>query len=161
MVIEKDLTFQILWPKEKQIEENRINNNSIVAKLSYGNFSCIFTGDIEKIAERQMLEEYKKDLSILKSTVLKVPHHGSKTSSTEEFLNAVKPKIALIGVGEKNTFGHPNSDVLKRLEQSGGRVFRTDEHGEVTIRINRKEKIWINKMINQENKEKNKYNGKY
>lgn len=85
--------------------------------MSYGNFSCIFTGDIEKIAERQILEEYKKDLSILKSTVLKVPHHGSKTSSTEEFLNAVKPKIALIGVGKNNNFGHPNLEVLKRLER--------------------------------------------
>lgn len=86
-----------------------------MAKLLYKNFSCIFTGDIEEIAEKQILEEYKQDLKTLKSTILKVAHHGSKTSSTEEFLNAVKSKIALIGVGKNNNFGHPNNEVLERL----------------------------------------------
>ena len=75
-------------------------------------------------------------------------HHGSKTSSCEEFIKKVKPKIALIGVGKKNTFGHPNLDVLERLEKGGIKVFRTDECGEITIKINRKGGIWINKMIN-------------
>ena len=75
----------------------------------------IFTGDIEEIAEKQILKEYKNNLQILKSNVLKVAHHGSKTSSSEEFIEAVKPKIALIGVGENNTFGHPNDNVLNRL----------------------------------------------
>lgn len=74
----------------------------------------LFTGDIEEIAEKQILEEYK-NLNILKSTILKVGHHGSKTSSSQSFLEAVKPKIALIGVGENNTFGHPNDVVIERL----------------------------------------------
>ena len=112
--IEKDLKIQILWPKEEQISENILNNNSIVAKLSYKNLSMLFTGDIEEIAEKQILREYKNS-NILNSTILKVGHHGSKTSSTQEFLEAVNPQIALIGVGKNNNFGHPNDVVLERL----------------------------------------------
>ena len=76
----------------------------------------LFTGDIEKEAEQKLLNLYKKT-NRLKATVLKVPHHGSKTSTTGEFLKAVTPKIALIGVGENNLFGHPNGEVLERLKQ--------------------------------------------
>lgn len=75
----------------------------------------LLTGDIEKIAEEQILEEYKS-VDILKSTILKIGHHGSKTSSTQGFLEKVNPKIALIGVGKNNTFGHPSDSVIKRLE---------------------------------------------
>lgn len=114
LVIEEKIKIQILWPKLEQIEENILNNNSIVAKLVYKNFSMLFTGDIEEIAEKQILEEYKSS-DILKSTILKVAHHGSKTSSIEQFLETIKPKIALIGVGKNNTFGHPNNNVIKRL----------------------------------------------
>ena len=115
--IEKDLYFDILWPNNsKLISDNVLNNNSIVCKLHYKNFSMMFTGDIEEIAEKQILKEYKNNLQLLKSTILKVGHHGSKTSSTQEFVKAVKPKIALIGVGKNNTFGHPNNEVIKRLE---------------------------------------------
>ena len=114
--IEKDLYFDILWPdKNNFISENALNNNSIVCKLNYKNFSMIFTGDIEEIAEKKILEKYKNKPNLLKADTLKVAHHGSKTSSTEEFVEAVKPKIALIGVGENNNFGHPNDNVLERL----------------------------------------------
>ncbi|HBC85217.1 MAG TPA: hypothetical protein DCZ30_07515 [Clostridiales bacterium] len=84
-------------------------------KLNYNNFSILLTGDIEKIAEEQILSEYK-NMNILKSTVLKIGHHGSKTSSTERFLEKVNPKIALIGVGKDNTFGHPSNSVIERLK---------------------------------------------
>ena len=106
------MKIHILWPEEKQIQENVLNNNSIVCKLVYKDFSMLFTGDIEEVAEKQI---YKKSL-ILYSTVLKVAHHGSKTSSIQEFLELVKPKIALIGVGDKNKFGHPNNEVLEILQ---------------------------------------------
>ena len=76
----------------------------------------VFTGDIEEIAEKKILPEYKNNLRMLNSTILKIAHHGSKTSSMQEFLEAVKPKIVLIGVGENNKFGHPNKEVLERLE---------------------------------------------
>lgn len=85
-----------------------------MTKLLYKNFSILFTGDIEEIAEKQILEEYKNS-NILKSEIVKVAHHGSKTSSMQSFLEKVKPKIALIGVGKDNTFGHPNDEVLERL----------------------------------------------
>lgn len=75
----------------------------------------LLTGDIEKIAEEQILDEYK-NVNILKSTILKIAHHGSKTSSTKRFLERVKPRIALIGVGKNNTFGHPSDSVIKRLK---------------------------------------------
>ena len=115
--IEKDLYFDILWPNSKAtISENNINNNSLVCKMVYHNISMLFTGDIEEIAERTILEKYK-DSNILQATILKVAHHGSKSSSIQEFLNVVNPKIALIGVGEKNTFGHPNAIVLERLKR--------------------------------------------
>lgn len=97
--IDKDLFFSILWPnKEELISKNPLNNNSIVTKLIYGKFQMLFTGDIEEIAEKKIVEEYRKNL---KATVLKIPHHGSKSSSTQEFLEAVLPKIALIGVRKR------------------------------------------------------------
>ena len=115
--IEKDLYFDILWPdKSDFINENVLNNNSIVCKLHYKCLSMLFTGDIEEIAEKSILQEYKNNPEILNSTIIKVAHHGSKSSSIQGFLDVVKPKIALIGVGENNKFGHPNEDVIKRLE---------------------------------------------
>lgn len=132
--IEKDLYFDILWPDSTNvISDNVLNNNSLVCKLEYKNFSMLFTGDIEEKAERAMLEKYKNDLRILKTTILKVAHHGSKTSSSKEFLKAIKPKIALIGVGKDNKFGHPNNIVLKNLEGLNCKIYRTDENGEIKI----------------------------
>lgn len=94
--IEKNLYFDILWPNTKnKIIENTLNNNSLVCKMVYQKFSILFTGDIEEVAEKAILEKYR-DTNTLTSTMLKVAHHGSKSSTTEEFLNATKPKIALI-----------------------------------------------------------------
>ena len=95
--IDKDVYFDILFPEEEQIGENILNNNSIVAKLYYKNFSALFTGDIEEVAENRLIEKYK-NTNYLKSTLLKVAHHGSKTSSIQDILEYTKPKIALIGV---------------------------------------------------------------
>ncbi len=111
-----EVTFHVLWPIEKQIEENMLNNNAMVMKLEYKGFSMLFTGDIEEVAEKKILNMYKNHLESLNATVLKVAHHGSKSSSTEDFLQAVNSKIAIIGVGENNLFGHPNDIVLERLQ---------------------------------------------
>lgn len=114
--IERNLYFDVLWPSSNDVvTENILNNNSLVCKLNYRNFSMLFTGDIEEIAEEKILKDVNNDL--LKADVLKVGHHGSKTSSTEEFIKVVKPKIALIGVGKNNNFGHPNNDVLNRFNE--------------------------------------------
>ena len=84
---------------------------------------------------------------MLKSTVLKVSHHGSKTSTNEEFLKSVNPKIALIGVGENNKFGHPNTEVIKRINKYGVKIYRTDTDGEISIKIKKNKNIKIKKHI--------------
>ena len=115
-------------------------------KVCFNKFSILFTGDIEKIAEEQILKEYDSKINVLKSDMIKVAHHGSSTSSTQEFIDAVKPKIALIGVGEKNKFGHPNAEVINRLIDGGTKIFRTDEMGEIILEVNPKGKIKIKKQ---------------
>lgn len=146
--IERNIYFDILWPKnDKLASENILNNNSIVCKLSYNNFSMIFTGDIEEIAEKQILNEYKHNLGVLNSQILKVAHHGSKTSSIQEFIDAINPKIALIGVGENNKFGHPNEEVLTRLKTRGTRIYRTDQNGEILVMVDKKGVIKLKKYI--------------
>lgn len=116
IIIEKNLYFYVLWPDNSNlINENPLNNNALVCKLYYKNFSCIFTGDIEKKAEKEIIKSYS-NTNLLNSTILKVAHHGSNSSSIQEFLECVKPKIALIGVGSNNLYGHPNGEVLTRLK---------------------------------------------
>ena len=138
ILIEENVYIDILWPSlNNSIYENSINNNSIVCKLSYKNFSVLFTGDIEEVAEKELIHEIG-DLNILKSTVLKVAHHGSKTSSTKEFLNAVNAKYALIGVGKNNKFGHPSDTTIENLNKTNTKIFRTDEMGEIEIKTNGK-----------------------
>lgn len=115
--IDKKLYFEVLWPdSSKSILKNSINNNAMVCKLNYKNFSMLFTGDIEEEAENIITSQYKETKN-LNSIILKVAHHGSKTSSTEKFLKLVKPKLAIIGVGENNKFGHPNDEVIQKLEE--------------------------------------------
>lgn len=148
--IEKNLYFDFLWPNsEKLILENPLNNNSIVCKLIYNNFSMLFTGDIEEIAEKQILQEYKNNLEILKSTILKVAHHGSNTSSIKDFINAVQPKIALIGVGKNNKFGHPNDEVISEFESQKVKIFRTDKCGEIDLIVDNNKNIRIKTVINE------------
>lgn len=142
----KDLAFKILHPKSKenQISENPLNNNAIVCMVKYKNRRILFTGDIEKVAENEMVKEYTNGL---KADILKVGHHGSKTSTTKEFLDLINPSVALIGVGQNNKFGHPNEDVIKRLEEKNIQIYRTDEMGEISVIIDKNGKIKINTHI--------------
>ena len=140
--IEKDIYIDVLWPSTKEIEENILNNNALVFKIVYKNFSMLFTGDIEKVAEEKILKEINP--AILKSDILKVAHHGSKTSTTQEFLDNVEPKIALIGVGKDNNFGHPSGEVIERLKSKDIKIYRTDEKGEIVLEVNKGGKITIN-----------------
>ena len=94
--------------------------------LSYREFSALFTGDIGKETE-EMLKA-----GDVRSVVMKVPHHGSGKSSSEEFLVKVKPRVSIVSVG-KNNYGHPSPDALKRLADSGNLVYRTDESGAVVV----------------------------
>ena len=116
IIIEKNLFFNILWPSEIcEVSENAINNNSIVCKMTYKSFSMLFTGDIEEPAEDAIVNKYEKT-NCLNSNILKVAHHGSKSSSINSFLKLVSPRAALIGVGANNNYGHPGQEVLDRLQ---------------------------------------------
>lgn len=142
--IDKYTYIDILWPSaSNEIQENSLNNNSLICKLIYNDFSILFTGDVEEIAEREIISKYQNNLSILKSDILKVAHHGSKTSSIVEFLNIVRPQIALIGVGESNKFGHPSENVINRLKMMEVEIYRTDEDGEIDIYVARDGKIEV------------------
>ena len=134
--IETNLYFYVLWPTStNMIFDNAINNNSLVCKLVYKNFSMLFTGDIEEIAEKAILSKYVNKQEVLNANILKVAHHGSKTSSIKEFINVVSPKYAVIGVGKDNKFGHPSEKTLETLNDKNVKIYRTDISGEITIII--------------------------
>lgn len=108
-----------------------LNDYSVVAKLTFGNRSFLFTGDAEQQSERQMVAQERSDLH---SDVLKVGHHGSSSSSTASFLEAVSPQYAVISCGKNNDYGHPHKEVMNRLQKAGIQVYRTDEQGTILIR---------------------------
>ncbi|OQX82633.1 hypothetical protein B6D60_11810 [candidate division KSB1 bacterium 4484_87] len=111
-----------------------VNNNSVVLKLIYGDRKFLFTGDIEKEAE-QALVRYG---DFLQADVLKIAHHGSSTSSSEEFVRNVKPEFAVISVSKMNRFGFPSEDVIDRLGKMRIKIARTDYNGAVIFRTNGK-----------------------
>ena len=131
--IDKFVRIKIFNPEKKLTDD--INDNSIVMKLQYLNFSCLFTGDISKTIEENLVSKYGNELN---STVLKVAHHGSKTSSEEKFIKSVRPNISLIGVGKNNKFGHPNEEVIQVLENINSAIYRTDKVGEIILTIDKK-----------------------
>jgi len=121
----------ILYPFEN-LEEQRFkdsNNTSIVAKLVFGQNSFLFTGDISKSVEKELIV---KEIDV-DSDVLKVSHHGSKTSSAEEFIKEVSPEIAVIQVGQDNPYGHPHPETLETLTKYGIKILRTDKDGDIKI----------------------------
>lgn len=116
--------FSVLSPYEK--EDNK-NDSSIVLHSEIGGLSWIFTGDMGEEGERELLSTFPQ----LQADILKVGHHGSKTSSSTLFLEQLQPKAALISVGKENRYGHPHGDVIGNLERNGIKVFRTDEDGSI------------------------------
>lgn len=105
------------------------NDSSVILGLKYGNFTTLFTSDIDEQAELALI-----DRGVLsKVDVLKVAHHGSKYGSTDAFLTKIEPEVAIVSVGAKNSYGHPNGDTLLRLDRVGAKVFRTDKQGDIEI----------------------------
>ena len=127
----KNLILKILFPNKdlRGKEIPNLNNTSIITKLLYKDDSALLVGDAE-LEEEQIL--LKNDLN-LKADILKVGHQGAINASSKEFLEKVKPKIAVIPVGADNKFGHPSRRVIKRLEKFGAQVYRTDYNGTVNI----------------------------
>lgn len=128
------MRIKILWPKLDEIEKVDHNNTdidlnglSVVALLTYGNFSILLTGDAGENVMNQIANE-AGDID-----VLKLPHHGSRTGVDDNFLKQVKPEVAVISVGEGNRYGHPARESLQLLESNKVKIFRTDKNGDIKI----------------------------
>ena len=136
--------LNILFPTQnftgKTIKE--LNNSSVVGHLTYDASSVLLTGDAEKEVEKSLLE--KLPSGQLKSNIFKAGHHGSDTSNTKSFIQAVDPEIAVISVGEKNKYKHPAPSTLETFTDSGIRVFRTDQDGDIRCWLDGKEFGCIN-----------------
>lgn len=119
-----NLNIDIIAPVNDTYDN--LNNYSAVVKLTYGNNSFLFMGDAEHLSENEITSGVKAD-------VLKVGHHGSNTSTSQAFLNKVKPKYGVISVGKDNSYGHPSNEVLALLNKFNVNVLRTDEQGTIII----------------------------
>ena len=128
----KGYYFEVLAPGDflSKQDKARFNNTSIVMKLHYGQFTMLFTGDAEAPVEDYLQQKYG---SALKADVLKVGHHGSKTSSIYKFISKVQPQYALISCGNREIYNHPNKNVVGSLQHLGAKVLTTFEHGNITI----------------------------
>ncbi|HXF50646.1 MAG TPA: ComEC/Rec2 family competence protein [Dehalococcoidia bacterium] len=129
--------LDVLWPPP-DIDGENLNATSLVVRVRYGDVTMLLTGDIQAETEAALLASGLD----LRADVLKVAHHGSRTSTTQPFLDAVRPSVAIISVGAGNRFGHPAPEVVERLEASGARVYRTDEDGRVVIETDG-ERVWV------------------
>jgi len=124
---DSDIQLEVFAPNSDSYEDS--NNYSPIIKLTYGNNSMLFTGDAEKLSEKETL---KKGYN-LESDVLKVGHHGSSTSTSKDFLKAVNPSIAIISCGKNNKYGHPHKETITSLEDSKVKYYRTDLDGTIVL----------------------------
>jgi competence protein ComEC len=125
------LAFDVLHPPDAPYPRAKENNGSLVLRVRAGGRTILLAGDVEAVAERDLVAS-GADLS---ADILKVPHHGSRTSTTPELLARVSPRVALVGVGRRNRFGHPAPGVLARLAAARVRVFRTDRDGDLALSL--------------------------
>ena len=125
--------IDILFP-DRDVSDWSTNDGSIVARLTYGETSVMLTGDSTAKTEEFLLKGVSA--SVVDSDILKVGHHGSRTSTTEEFVKAVSPEYALISLGSDNKYGHPHKDTLQTLAELGVKVFRTDLDGSIIMKSN-------------------------
>ena len=130
IILGDGVELEILSPDGSALG-NDTNSASIVAKLTYGQTSFLFTGDAPQAIERYLLSEFGQNLDI---DVLKVGHHGSDTSSAPDFLAATSPAVAVISVGKDNRYGHPKASVVDSLVKIRAKIFRTDEQGTVIFK---------------------------
>ncbi len=131
----KDWELDIIWPPPNAPSPIKdIHDNTIIFLLKNNSFRGLFTGDINFDVEEKLLKKHKKELL---ANILKVSHHGSKNSTSDKFLKAVKPKIAIIEVG-KNSYGHPNPQAISRLKSAGASVYTTLNNGAIKIVLKNK-----------------------
>jgi competence protein ComEC len=123
-----DVRGDVLWPADLPPVKEASNDDSLVLRLADGRFHFLLSGDVEQRVENKLVADHAE----LASDFLKVPHHGSKTSSTKLFVAAVAPRVAVVSVGEGNPFGHPAAPIVERYADAGVRFLRTDQDGAVT-----------------------------
>ncbi len=124
------LTIDVLWPPPQDAPDSPWrNNDGTVLRIRYGNQTFLFAADVEKEAESRMVHTYTD----LRSDIVKVAHHGSKTSSTQDFINATEASVSIISVGRTSIFGHPNNEVVERWRASGAKVLTTGEKGTISV----------------------------
>lgn len=121
---DKDVNVKVLNANDQATDNN---DASIVLKMTYGNVSFLLTGDAGVALEKEMLQ-YD-----VKATVLKAGHHGSNTSSSEEFIQAVKPEVTILSYGEDNKYGHPHAEIVDRLQAIGSKIYATADLGTITV----------------------------
>ena len=123
------ITADVLNPIGSPRADEKDNDRSLVIRLRRGRTSVLLTGDVEESAESRLVRSGES----LTSDILKAPHHGSKSSTSERFIDLVRPQFVIISAGHRNSFGHPHRVVMERLEKRRIRVLRTDQHGAVTV----------------------------
>ena len=128
VALDPDVTIRMLAPLSSEYKS--LNDYSVALRLEYDDFSILLTGDAEKLSEKEMLENLPDHLP---STVMLLGHHGSSTSNTKAFLEAVSPSAAIISCGKDNDYGHPTEEVLSRLQKKNIPVYRTDRQGSVGV----------------------------
>jgi competence protein ComEC len=133
----ENIGFEILHPDNDTTSSDSPNNQSVVIKLTYKSVSFLLTGDLEEEKERHLIGLFN-----LKSTVLKLGHHGSKTSTTQAFLEAVSPLYVIVSAGRKNLYHHPHPSVVSRVLAFGCKIFRTDQDGSILF-LTDGTKLWI------------------
>ena len=126
--IEVDILYLLILHPIKPLVDDT-NNNSIVLRLSYGSINFLFTGDAEKEAEASILESGLP----VQADILKVGHHCSRTSSSAQFLEAVKPEVAVYMAGEGNRYGHPHQETINTLTSVGAKIYGTDIYGNIIV----------------------------
>ena len=132
--------FRFISPDDTLVRSNKRNNRSCVLRVSSPSGSALFTGDIERAVESQLIEKYGDSLS---ADVLIVPHHGSNTSSTQAFIQTIKPELSVISVGYRNRYKLPSKLAMSRYEQSNHKVMQTDKSGSITIKMNLDDGLFI------------------
>ena len=132
------VTTKVHWLKDNHFVGIDSNNHSVVLRLQFGQISFLLPGDIEAPVEEKLVASGVP----LTATVLKSPHHGSRTSSSEAFLEAVEPQVVVISVGAENRFGHPSLEVIERYAAYGLPVLRTDQRGTIEF-ITDGEQLWV------------------
>jgi beta-lactamase superfamily II metal-dependent hydrolase len=136
--LDPTVKIDVLNPPANLLEgadnEAEFNDNSVVLKLTYGQFSALLTGDMEERNEARLVSE---NTTALDADVLKAGHHGSRTSSSSPFLDALTPEVVVISLGAGNTYGHPHQEALDRISAAGAEhLFRTDVDGTITLTAN-------------------------